>query len=333
MWTKMSIRNKSFYYNRKKDICILGKDCYSQIKDICNNTNVSLWIFIELNHYNFKDILLLLIDCGFSDPYLSDKTPMNEKIPLSVALIKDKKGHPYDKYTIIYKVAHIIQQYKENKKSCSMYARFNEKAINFLIKASKSMGYKGDTQKEITGQFEIDEIIKIGDKFVYNITVLDNSIGTGDNENVDVKNTRYNFHSHPEQAYKKYGVKYAWPSLTDYLGYLDLVPDTIFHCVAALEGLYIVSLTKHWTENYKKIDKKFIKKHYDYELESKLTPVEYVKKINSIKYKGYPIFNVIYLHWEIVDTIFKVDFAPFGKGICIMSEKIAENYKKLHKRV
>ena len=66
-----------------------------------------------------------------------------------------------------------------------------------------------------------------------------NSLISGIEEEVDAVLNRYNFHTHPREAYIRNNVVKGWPSAQDYLGFIDLDGNTIFHSVITLEGVYI----------------------------------------------------------------------------------------------
>jgi hypothetical protein len=206
--------------------------------------------------------------------------------------------------------------------------------VEFLRKTSKmgiTMNKNGKkSQKELTGELYVKEVVKDTNGFVYIIDINKNSITSGEEENVNVSPTRYNFHSHPHEAYVRHSVDKAWPSQTDYLGYHKLGQNTIFHCVATLEGVYILSFGAYWGSHLKDVSRSFIGKHYDIDHKEKYTPEEYVEKINSIMYKGKPIYELRYFPWEKAGSVFEAYFPQINSS-CLMSQKIVENYNKVYK--
>lgn len=329
-----SVFSSYIFYNEKKGICVLNYniDFISEILEAFFTTlppNILLWVSIPLN----KDIKLF-VQNGFNSPYITTLTPLQTSIEPSIALIKRNIKKEEIKATLTSnKIAHLIQEYNKNKEGCSLFAKFSNKAIAFLKTTSK----KGITinkdgtksQKELTGELEIEDVIQENNKIIYIIDVNKSSVSSGEEEEVNVSATRYNFHSHPEEAYVRHSVSKAWPSLTDYLGYLKLGKNTIFHCVATLEGIYIINFGEYWGNRLNKIDKKFIKKHYDIDHKRNYTPTEYIEKVNKILYKGYSIYNLHFLAWYEANKIFQVHF-PVISNSCLVSQEIVDNHKKIH---
>lgn len=278
--------------------------------------NASLWVYIPLKTENFMEQIQRFIEAGFSMPYIGATTPSGKKIPHSVCLVR-KRGSKSNVKREILNVMYIIEQYKKGQDTCSMFARFSPNAISFLRKTS-NMGHtkNGDgltTQKELGGQLHVENIEQRGNKYVFVIGVDKNNVDSGEEEEVMVSPTRYNFHSHPKEAYVKHGVRYGWPSITDYLGYLKLGNNTIFHCVATLEGLYILSFGSYWVDRLNDVSKNFIKKNYDIDKKEVITPFEYVKKVSMIQYKNHPLFLVKFLPWTGASgTIFGVTYKKDG---------------------
>jgi len=221
---------------------------------------------------------------------------------------------------------------KDNKENhCAVTLQLSKDSLDYLKTASK-LGYEDKdgkkVQKELTGEFKLKK-----DKGKYIINLIKDSIHSGEEENVNVKATRVNFHSHPEQAYIRHKVKLGWPSVTDFLGYHTLGENTIAHLVAGIEGLYILSFSKYWGERLKKISRSFITKNYEIRYTKNYTPQKFVKKVNSILYKGYPIFYVQFFTWKELDTKngkpFFVNF-PSIKDACPITPENLNIHRKIH---
>ncbi len=330
-------------YNQKRGICIIEEDIIDYVQPILQScfsgfpTETVLWISLNINSIEFIDKLQILINNGFNHPYITSTTPQFVKTQPSLALIRPNIGNLVDinRRMVLNSVLHLMRQYKENNKTCFLQAKFSAKAIEFLRNASH-VGVvieKGEkTQREITGELLIQDVINQNDKIVYIIDVAESSVQSGDEENVDVNATRYNFHSHPREAYVRHNVEKAWPSSTDYLGYYQLGHNTIFHCVATIEGIYILSFSPHWAHQLKKVDRNFISEHYDIDHSEPLSPEEYVEKVNSILYKGFPVYEVKFFRWQNADTPFKVFFPQIG-STCLVSQDTVDNHKKLHSAI
>jgi hypothetical protein len=162
---------------------------------------------------------------------------------------------------------------------------------------------------------------------IFELSPDPHSVEIGEEENVDAVWSRYNFHTHPKKAYENQGVVRGWPSSQDFVGFLLLDNETIFHTVVTLEGIYVISLSPDWKGKLKDINKKYILKHYDINHKRLITFDKYIEEINSKKYKGGQLFVVKYLSWEKTGDIFPIYFAK-TKDKCIVTEETFKMYKK-----
>jgi len=292
-------------------------DIHSTVEQMERNLDPSckLWVAVDITKPKFTEYIVKCANIGFANPAITNENPLRQIIPHSIALIKPVNGAVGDFKSVIVNVRYLLKQYK--KHGCSMRVKFSDEAIAFLKQTSK-MGHTKNkdhsiSQKEMAGALHVDKIIEEKGTPLFIIGCAESKVEHGVEEEVNVSATRYNFHSHPEEAYKRHKVTVAWPSLTDYLGYLKLGNNTIFHCVATLEGLYILSFSEEWVGKINKIKKSFIQKNYDIDHNEKLSPYQYMEKINHILYKGAPIFIVKYLPWnQASHTIFSVSYKKEG---------------------
>jgi hypothetical protein len=330
------------YFNPKRKIIFLGSDILKYLEIILSSlftgmdTTSLLIVNIPLESKNFNDTVDAYIDFGFSFPHIETTTPMLSEIKPSLILskrnIKEKDIDNSKKTLIKNKLQYILSQYEKNN-GCELWSKLSDRALNFLKEASHLgivIEKNGDkSQREISGELFVKGIDKDVNRFIYIIDIDKSSVESGEEENVNVKGTRYNFHSHPKEAYVRHSVHNAWPSVTDYMGYLHLGSNTIFHCVATLEGLYIISFSKYWGERLKEVSKKFVDKNFEIDHKEPITPKQYVETVNNILYKGYPIYEVKYFPWKEAGQVFKVSFSRTGKT-CLATEKCVQNYKKIY---
>lgn len=340
------LRKYIFLYNPTKKICILNNDSVQDpkfLEDVeifLESTlnyfipNSKIWLNIELKNPYFNEIIKKMCDIGFHSPYITNKTPNNKKIKDSLALMRKNIKKDIDMIDgTINKIYDIISQYKNNKKTCIINAKLSKNAINFL-KSSTKLGITindngSSSQKELSGELFVKKVVKEKNKFIYIIDIDHDSVRSGGEENVNVYPTRYNFHSHPHEAYVRHSVKSAYPSMTDYLGYLKLGINTIFHCVATIEGIYVLSFSDFWGPRLKNISKNFIKKNYQIKHDSFSTPQKYVEHVNNILYKKHKIFHVEFLSWDKADSILTIYYSKI-MNTCMPSEKIINNFKQIH---
>jgi hypothetical protein len=334
---------KKYYYimyNQKKGICVLDPKCVTDISTVLESLftglppETILWVPLDIRDNKFTETLDIFIDNSFNSPYITVLSPLYDDIAPSVALSRRNiRELSNNTNSSLNKVLQVMEQYKSNEKVCFLHSRLSKNAVSFLRKTSMmgiKVGKNGKkTQKELTGELYVKDVVSENGTFVYVIDINKDSVESGEEEAVDVSDTRYNFHSHPHQAYVNHSVEYAWPSVTDYLGYLQLGDSTIFHCVATLEGLYIISFTAHWGQNLKNVSKSFVDKTFEIDHKEPYTPEEYVEKVNNILYKGHPIYNLKFFKWENAGETFKVFFPQIGSS-CLVSQKIVENYRKIH---
>jgi hypothetical protein len=335
---KSIVQHYIYLYNVRKRICIVDPKSINHIDLILENCinyllpNTLLWVGLELD--NNEDIKKIC-DIGFNSPYITNIRPDKKRCNKEVIALcrKNIENDPDAIEGTMNKINDIIEQHKKGESCCRINAKLSTNAINFLKSASKlgvTVNKNGtQSQKELTGELYVKNVIKDNNKIIYIIDIDKGSVESGNEENVDVFPTRYNFHSHPHEAYVRHSVNKAWPSLTDYLGYLKLGANTIFHCVASLEGLYVLSFTNHWGSKLNKVSKTFVKDNFRVNQRGSLTPEDYTKHINSILYEGYPIYKVEYFTWDKADTIMNVYYPKIGMS-CMPTEKIVKNYKKIH---
>lgn len=293
-------KNIPFYYNEKKNIVIIDKQYCKNAVDICSLiSDCLIWTCIDLSDP---------IPTHFGHPYSTEFNPMKQRIPLSIGLIYDRS------------VNHAIKPKKlivSKEGYCSMMVRVSDQTIAFL-KQTPHQGY-GRNQKEIAGDLHIHKIID-ADQPIYEIDLIKDSISSGEEESITINYSRFNFHSHPKLAYENHNVNYAWFSLQDFFGFLQLGDKTICHLLASLEGLYVLCFSHYWSTRIKQIDKKFIKQNYDIKY-NQSDPQKFIQLINSIKLNGHPIFIVRYFPWHIANTPFDVYFSK-QSNCCALSENI-----------
>ncbi len=296
------------------------------------------WVCTPINQATTQ-FLNSVIKAGFHSPYITDEIPIGQNEGgkqggkqrgkhdkgIFIALICDKEGGR-DAKDVHRECMYVLNQYKHP--NCSITCVLSNDAIKFL----KSLSYNGHTQnkngtvsqKEIAGELLITNIDEQG---IFVIGVDTNKISHGNEEDVEINKSLYNFHSHPRDAYIRHQVHKAWPSNTDYLGVLQLHKSTIFHCVATIEGLYIISLNDSHVKNDGKT-RDFVREKYEVAHTQNYTPFEYVAHINSIKMKGIVIFNVIFFPWEQATNTFSIKYFKNGLN-CHSNPKTIEVLKKM----
>jgi hypothetical protein len=308
----------------------------NEVKLVIENLNKfflkenKFWISINIAKNNLQNGIIpnnfikSLVDFGFGSPYMCEKSPLGVKLSKGdLCLFYKSSKHPNEEYNNIF---YVIEQYQIRNEKCFMYCKFDPKTIKELLSLPNN-------KREIAGELSIAGNFREGkgregkgregkERIVFIISIISNSTIEGQDENVTVENKRYNFHSHPVDAYVKYNAKFAWPSFQDYLGFLKAVVEVkcIFHVVSTVEGVYIISIAKEYVRNLEKLlsETEFIKIKYDISGEynsDSISDINVYKKVTSspVEYTSYvnselKFFNVNFFEWNRVNSTWKVFF-------------------------
>lgn len=324
----------SLIYSEKKGLIILGKieggSYLSQILDaILTYLPNTDWIF------TIPSDVKAYIAQGFGHPIMVTKTPFGDELPKETIAVL-RKNEINTKKIKVSKVHDKIIFAKQPGTTCKFIFQICPYAQRVLQKLSTQAGVtlnkdKTITQKEVSGGLKIINIKNDKEVPVF-ILGLDNSLTVyNQEEEADISPSLYNFHTHPKKAYIHHQVKFGWPSVDDYSAYLRSIEDnyTIFHLVASIEGVYIISLTPYYAIhlNELNISYQFIAKNYD--LRKNVTSLkEYLNIVNKIKYGDSPIFEVQFSNWHS-SKIFEVCY-PRWYGNCFYSEKTLKLYQKFY---
>jgi len=300
-------------YDPKRKICEIQKiNSYtlSSILDsilyyIPNDFKILISITIEN-----KKLINKCIYESFKNPHISNKSPLGIKYNTDMLFLN--KINNIVTYDATNEVNFAFKNYK-NKTNILQFKLNNEtiKKLKYFSKLGNSINNDDTiTQKEISGCFKIQNM---DNNFIYNLELCDN-IKLGLEEEAEILNCKISFHSHPYSLYDIYKFKFGWPSNFDYMTYLHSIKNTLFHIVVTNEGIYIISLSKEWSE---KEDftitneiQNFILKNYKIKKTNNFLNVqEYIKKINKIKYKNTKIFNLQFQFWNQIENPFYI-FQP-----------------------
>jgi hypothetical protein len=315
-------------------------------------SNMTLWIRININ----TDINIIsnkLIKNEFNHPYISQYSPLGHKFnSFGICLFKTNQPYsckPIQKSSINNEILYLIKQYNNPSLMCNFYIQFTSLTISILEQlVHNGKNNKKISQKELGGSLYIDKIIPTHNyqckkdnnkQFIFIISIDKTSIESGIKEEVKISPSRFNFHSHPVQAYINHKTSNGWPSVHDFVGFLNL-KNTIFHCVSTIEGLYIISFNKllpfplersvHGLSQKLNNDKEqkrkisFIKLNYNIDHNNNISPEEFVIKINNILYpnnkNSKPIFYIQFCKWnKCKNKIFEVFYSKTNDS-CIPSD-------------
>jgi hypothetical protein len=306
------------YYNKiafnnlitASSLLLKGKNTQSPAK-----TPVRIYYHIEILEELNERKIRELAKFGFYD--ISVKSPLfyGKIIPQDVSSIYLIKNEDisYNTKQGNSKIYHIlsgkINLYKTMIDSpfCYINIRIGDKTKKILREMVHVGGTKisngNPTQRELSGCFVVKdfESQKGSKKNTFKFSLDDSTTKCNKEEDAEITPCKYNFHTHPYRAYINNNTKYAWPSCSDYKAFLVSFYEygTIFHILASLEGLYIISVSKEWINNENLLSGdtvKFIERKYDMIQERNIyNPDEYIEIIKGFGYKNRgPIFNVEY---------------------------------------
>lgn len=342
-------------YNKEKKICEIILDKKDVLSSILSNTmqyfpnDVYISCVIPLESAKRGSILLEeMINNAFSGPYICKNTPLgfmfkeyglcmfrkNDVLHLNEITAKEQ---------LYIEIDYIVEEFKKGINSCTLHAKLSQSSIEYLSSISHmGSSWNGDkniTQKEVAGRLVVSKVFKNRGKTVYELDVDRENITTGEEEGVELVSSLYNFHSHPREAYNRHSVKLGWPSAQDYIATLlaSLKYSTILHIVASIEGFYVISIREYWLNKYNEILRRqtllknlleFIGETYDIKYEPNSTLIDYMEKVNSISYEGFPVFQTEFVRWTDAESVFTVHFLKKGGNNCIARESTFKKYEK-----
>lgn len=305
----------------------------------------------DQDHPNFRQNVERAIKLGFRHPLLSTKL-LDKPIKMAKPSL-----FLYHKYNNEYGKKIDSKQYEENKKrlqfcmnnyktsqddSCSISIQITDDTITYLKNYSKTYKFQvGDAkeQREVSGRFFLYETIP--NRFL--VTVDTETANLGGKEETASVDTLASFHTHPMDAYHKYKVCMAWPSVDDYCVFLGIYANGygMFHILGTVEGIYVITISeKLLKEGREKIRDKLsyyenhIKEHYhvDYptcffQEEDKDNNKVWSKKIekyldtmNSKKY-----FHVQFFLWDDAIHPINITYNSVDKNCILSDEQIKFN--------
>lgn len=241
----------------------------------------TIWLGVRLDNSQFEKVTYMYISCGFESPMITNTDLVGITYPFDFLLLtkpvkkfisdERKTDVVYDRAIDMY--ANYQRGLQEKYATCSFAFEFDKSAIMKLrlFPYLGLEGYKGihhkHLQKEFAGKFNIVNSRKTDStsasasskkKIVYKLsleTLAENEhikFITGNEESVMYANDIYTFHTHPVGLYVKYKVMIATPSGQDFTCFMDF-KESRFHLVCAVEGIYIISLSKNALHKHKSL--------------------------------------------------------------------------------
>lgn len=255
-----------------------------------------------------------LLDSGFSNPFVCFKNKICISRPTGFipSNLENKKV-----------VKHDLKYIKSQQQSshCSVFLEIDPESaeyLKFLTRASVVFDKTGRYQREVFGKLKVktNRIDETGE-VVYTLAIDKSSIVHGEAEKISgVSPYLYTFHSHPYEAYVNHKAMFGFPSSSDYSAmYILHKYRAILHFVAALEGLYVISIVPD-SEILSKPEKevlKFIKENYNISKKKIQNIDDYVKNVNK-----HGLFKLELIPWDRCGVKIKVVFGKTDEGNCII---------------
>ena len=329
-------------YDKIKKLCEIRGNVQQYLPEIMSAilinipNDVLLWIGIDIKTTNLQETIDSYITEGYNSPFVCKVSPFGYNFQNhGLCMLKENNIIP-SQSNISNDIKYVLTQFLlREHEGCEVKLQLNSDTIKYLrnlTNIGSTVNKDGNiSQKEVAGVLEVNEITP---ELIHILEIKYESIIYGEEEGVEIAKGLYNFHSHPITAYKKHNVKLAWPSAQDYVGFILAVFEdyTICHFVVGVEGLYIVSMTTHWLNNIAKLDKSvgtFIIEKYDFCYQPGQTSEWYTRKVNTISYNGFPLFDVKYIPWDRANEIFTVKYRKINDN-CFSSENILLNYDNIY---
>lgn len=307
-------------------------------------------IFIlDQTHPNFTKNCLRAIQYGFRHPILSTKfldTDIKTPHLFLYHKFNDEYGKEINKETIDKHKKYVefaLSNFKKTQQDmCSLSVQMTKEAIEYLHDYAKTFKFNmdhGSEQREVSGRFQLFETIPN----TFLVTVDKETVNLGGKEETPSMNTLASFHTHPKEAYHKYKVCMAWPSVDDYSVFLSIYASGygMFHILGTVEGMYIITISEKLAkEGREKIQnnlayyEKQIDDHYhvdyptcdfkenDQENESVwVKKIEkYLEKMNAKKY-----FYIQFVLWKDADKPINITYNGIDRNCVLADEQIKFN--------
>jgi hypothetical protein len=251
-------------------------------------------------------------------------------------------------------------KFKKAGTFCTIQAKFDIPFANWLSKlpmAASTLNQNGTvTQKEVGGAFWLDTpVIGSDGLYMWNIYwYKEKGINATREESVDMVIGRYNFHTHPREAYINHKVFIGFPSGQDYYAFLTatIKDSTVFHCVITLEGVYVISLLPFWANNMSELsqlitnggDELYQHVKYQFEIPKVIPPGQkaiqaarnypsIIRKMELFTGKP-PVYNSEFLSWGDIKSGKAINVAyPVIYSQCFATERSMEAVRKLHQNL
>ena len=197
-------------------------------------------------------------------------------------------------------IDYMIREYsKGEQEPCEALVTFNKEDFTNIHNS-----ILGTSSNEISGKLNICEqtIYTKGNKQMPVFVVCVKDKGVGSDRDCDMVESRYNFHTHPTNAYKIYNCELGWPSCDDYIIFATSTAEkkipTLFHLVCTVEGIYALTVPKQSIQHLQDFKDLF---NDIVDIETIFT--EYIKKNLNVSKKDFNTKDGVYVGDFCIKTV------------------------------
>lgn len=252
----------------------------------------NLWLGLRFDNPHWDQVLKLYSDNGFIVDKISCITPRNVYVNFYfLSMIHSVKN------SNTISLANDIRNY---------FLTFVDPIlIPFNLELNKHMcniiREKLNLEREIGGSFDYKQ-----DQFNVEINGF-NSV-SGEEANVYIPKSRYNFHTHPEICYNKSGCHSGWPSSDD-MNVILSTYDIHMHFVFTKEGIYSIQISPEIIPFIFNEDPIFIKKFYQTLKDVFL----HLEKFRMLSHADYSQRNIINLFLTFCNNLRILDLTSINE--------------------
>lgn len=232
-----------------------------------------------------REIINTAAKKGFRHPVITSKF-LNQTLKKPHLFLYHKYNHHYDKeidqkeyHQVLRLIDYSLRSFSETQQNiCHLFILLDKSTIDYLHNYAKRYKFNvsGKTeQREVSGKFLLTMYELTENTFLVKV---DESISNlGEKEETAAIDTVASFHTHPLEAYQKYNVCMAWPSIDDYIAFLSIYANGhgMFHIVGTVEGIYVITISSKLLKE----GREKIRKNFEY----------YKKQIDEKYHANYPL--------------------------------------------
>ena len=272
----------------------------------CNNNNYKDFVsYLIKNNYKLyfteeyidTKLMTVLLNNNYNMPFISN-TKEFKLTTLELVYTPDIKT--INKDYIIY----MINEYnKGDKVPCKAYGDFDKETLKFFYKSINDPKSNEISGKLNMSNTHVKEKLDKAGNIVFTIKKIESN--NGESVEAEQVESRYNFHTHPVNAYIHYNCDLGWPSRDDYIiiieSFLKKKNSTVFHWLCTKEGIYVLSIPEESVLIYQKlkdVKTEKIEKYIEKNLE--IDKLNFKKSI-GINIKNFGKINDVYSYIDYIN--------------------------------